>query len=118
VNLCDSEQDGKDRCHRRSGQRFFEFRRQLDDKARLYGASVVVADRWFPSGKTCSCFVAGLADSWRIGTATLAKNPERLAASSAVSACREARSGAVRKSRVKGASEKQEPNGASQLCAA
>jgi transposase len=57
VNLCDSEQDGKDRCHRRSGQRFFEFRRQLDDKARLYGASVVVvvADRWFPSGKTCSC---------------------------------------------------------------
>jgi putative transposase len=34
---------------------FFEFRRQLDDKARLYGASVVVADRWFPSSKTCSC---------------------------------------------------------------
>jgi Putative transposase DNA-binding domain len=37
------------------GRRFFEFRRQLDDKARLYGASVVVADRWFPSSKTCSC---------------------------------------------------------------
>src|ERR1700758_770565 len=34
---------------------FFEFRRQLDDKARLYGASVVVADRWFPASKTCSC---------------------------------------------------------------
>jgi transposase len=34
---------------------FFEFRRQLDYKARLYGASVVVADRWFPSSKTCSC---------------------------------------------------------------
>jgi putative transposase len=33
----------------------FEFRRQLDDKAGLYGASVVVADRWFPSSKTCSC---------------------------------------------------------------
>ena len=30
-----------------------------------------------------ACFVAGLADSWRIGTATLAKNLERLAASSA-----------------------------------
>src|ERR1700757_423598 len=41
--------------HRRYGRRFFEFRRQLDDKARLYGASVVVADRWFPSSKTCSC---------------------------------------------------------------
>ncbi|WP_264798076.1 RNA-guided endonuclease InsQ/TnpB family protein, partial [Acidocella aminolytica] len=34
---------------------FFEFRRQLDYKARLYGATVVVADRWFPSSKTCSC---------------------------------------------------------------
>src|SRR5215470_18743279 len=30
-------------------------RRQLDYKARLYGAAVVVADRWFPSSKTCSC---------------------------------------------------------------
>ena len=45
--------------------------------------------------------VAGLVDSWRIGTAMLAKNLARLAASSAVSACGEARSGAVRKSRVK-----------------
>src|ERR1700757_5316230 len=62
-----------------------------------------------------ACFVAGLADKWRIGTATLAKNLERLAASSAVSACGEARSGAVRKSRVKRASKKQEPNGGSQL---
>jgi putative transposase len=34
---------------------FFEFRRQLDDRARLYGASVVVADRLFASSKTCSC---------------------------------------------------------------
>jgi Putative transposase DNA-binding domain len=64
-----------------------EFRRQLDYKARLYGASVVVADRWFPSSKTCSCcgsvkaeldlsqrvFRWGLADSWRIGTATRRK---------------------------------------------
>src|SRR6201982_1320467 len=65
-----------------------------------------------------ACFVAGLADSWRIGTATLAKNLERLAASSAVSARGEARAGAVRKSRVKRASKKQEPNGGSQLCAA
>jgi hypothetical protein len=63
-------------------------------------------------------FRCGLADSWRIGTATFAKNLERLAASSAVSACGEARSGAVRKSRAKRASKKQEPNGGSQLCAA
>jgi putative transposase len=111
---------------------FFEFRRQLDGKARLYGASVVVADRWFPSSKTCSCcgsvkaeldlsqrmFRCGPCDKWRIGTATLAKNLARLAASSAVSACGEARSGAVRKSRAKRASKNQEPNGGGQLCAA
>jgi len=39
-----------------------------------------------------------------------AKNLERLAASSAVSACGEERSGAARKSRVKRASKKLEPN--------
>jgi len=33
---------------------FHEFRRQLTYKAALYGAEVVVADRWFPSSKTCS----------------------------------------------------------------
>jgi putative transposase len=32
----------------------FEFRRQLQYKARFYGAMVVGADRWFPSSKTCS----------------------------------------------------------------
>jgi hypothetical protein len=47
-----------------------------------------------------------------------AKNLERLAASSAASACGEPRSGAVRKSCVKHASKKQEPNGGGQLCAA
>jgi putative transposase len=111
---------------------FFEFRRQLDDKARLYGASVVVADRWFPSSKTCSCCGSVKAELdlsqrvFRCGPCgfvadrdcNAAKNLERLAASSAVSACGEARSGAVRKSRVKRASKKQEPNGGSQLCAA
>jgi putative transposase len=34
---------------------FHEFRRQLEYKARFYGAIIVVADRWFPSSKTCSC---------------------------------------------------------------
>src|SRR5215831_18047724 len=34
---------------------FYELRRQIDYKARLYGARVIVADRWYPSSKTCSC---------------------------------------------------------------
>lgn len=33
---------------------FFEFRRQLDYKAAMTGAKVILADRWFPSSKTCS----------------------------------------------------------------
>ncbi len=33
---------------------FFEFRRQLEYKAGRRGGIVVVADRWFPSSKTCS----------------------------------------------------------------
>jgi putative transposase len=33
---------------------FGEFRRQLEYKAAWYGTEVVVADRWFPSSKTCS----------------------------------------------------------------
>ena len=47
----------KKRCLARSimDGGFFEFRRQLAYKARLYGAAVVVADRWYPSSKTCSC---------------------------------------------------------------
>ncbi len=35
-------------------QTFGEFRRQLGYKACWYGSEVVVADRWFPSSKTCS----------------------------------------------------------------
>lgn len=33
---------------------FYEFRRQLDYKSKLYGSQLVIADRWFPSSKTCS----------------------------------------------------------------
>ncbi|MCC5666248.1 transposase [Nostoc sp. CHAB 5784] len=33
---------------------FFQFRRQLTYKCELYGSKLVVADRWFPSSKTCS----------------------------------------------------------------
>jgi putative transposase len=100
---------------------FFEFRRQLDYKARFYGATVVVANRWFPSSKTCSCcgsVKAELALSQRTfhcddcGYETgrdhnAARNLEKLAASSAVSACGEERSGAGRKPRVKRASMRQ-----------
>ncbi|MUG95304.1 IS200/IS605 family element transposase accessory protein TnpB [Scytonema sp. UIC 10036] len=33
---------------------FFEFRRQLTYKCEFYGTKLVIADRWFPSSKTCS----------------------------------------------------------------
>ena len=33
---------------------FGEFRRQLEYKSILYGNTLIVADRWFPSSKTCS----------------------------------------------------------------
>ncbi|MEG3836444.1 MULTISPECIES: RNA-guided endonuclease TnpB family protein [unclassified Microcoleus] len=33
---------------------FFEFRRPLTYKCELYGSKLVIADRWFPSSKTCS----------------------------------------------------------------
>ena len=111
---------------------FFEFRRQLEYKARLYGAVVVVADRWFPSSKTCSCcglVKAELDLAQRTFRCTAcgfecdrdinaARNLEHLAASFAVSACGEERSGAVRKRRVKRASMKQEPNSEGEICAA
>ena len=108
---------------------FGEFRRQLEYKAQFYGATIVVADRWFPSSKTCSCcgsVKAELALSQRTfhcddcgfecdRDLNAARVLERLAASSArqqpprLAACGEERSGAVRKSRVKRASMKQEP---------
>lgn len=34
---------------------FYEFRRQLSYKTKLYDSELVVVDRWFPSSKTCSC---------------------------------------------------------------
>lgn len=103
---------------------FGEFRRMLEYKAKIYGAAVVVAGRYFPSSKTCSCcgvITTNMPLSVREWTCAdcgethdrdlnAAKNLERLAASSAVTACGETRSGVVRKSRVKRASVKQEEN--------
>lgn len=34
---------------------FYEFRRQLEYKAKWYGSELVVIDRYFASSKTCSC---------------------------------------------------------------
>lgn len=36
------------------GMGFYEFRRQLEYKCKLYGSELVMVDRWFPSSKTCS----------------------------------------------------------------
>ena len=46
----------KNRCLARliSDMGFFEFKRQLLYKAEQYGNTIFIADRWFPSSKTCS----------------------------------------------------------------
>ncbi|MEB3180656.1 MAG: RNA-guided endonuclease TnpB family protein [Nostocaceae cyanobacterium] len=33
---------------------FYEFKRQLEYKCKKYGSKLVLADRWYPSSKTCS----------------------------------------------------------------
>lgn len=35
-------------------QKLDEFRRQLEYKTKKYGIELVLADRWYPSSKTCS----------------------------------------------------------------
>jgi len=101
---------------------FFEFRRQLDYKAARRGGVVVVADRWYPSSKTCSdcghkletlplavrewtCPACGLTHDRDLNAAINLKN---MAVSSTVSACGEEGSGLGRKLKTKPASVKQE----------
>ena len=36
-------------------QKFYEFRRQIEYKSKLYGIAVVIVDKFYPSSKTCSC---------------------------------------------------------------
>ena len=101
---------------------FFEFRRQLDYKAALRGGLIVVADRWYPSSKTCSdcghklntlplsarkwiCPECGSTHDRDVNAAINLKN---LAVSSTVSACGEEGSGVALSGNVKPASVKQE----------
>lgn len=113
-------------------QSFYELRRQLEYKAARRGGQVVVADRWFASSKTCSCCGAHretlplAVRQWTCVSCgaehdrdvNAAKNLERYAVSSTVSACGEARSDVGRKTRMKRASTKQEPNSKAELCLA
>lgn len=80
---------------------FYEFRRQLEYKCKLYGSKLVVTDRWFASSKTCSncgCVKESLSLAERTyycGECNFsidrdfnaAINIERYAATSVVSAC-------------------------------
>lgn len=101
---------------------FFEFRRQLEYKARMRGGQVVVAGRFYPSSKTCSvcghklealplavrewaCPACGSIHDRDVNAAINLKN---MAVSSTASACGEEGSGRRRKSAVKPASVKQE----------
>ncbi|WGZ95526.1 MAG: RNA-guided endonuclease TnpB family protein [Candidatus Thiothrix putei] len=105
---------------------FFEFRRQLEYKAGMRGAVVVVADRFFASSKTCSasgcghkveklplsvrewtCPVCGAVHDRDVNAA---KNLEEYAVSYTVSACGGEGSGLGRKPKTKPAPVKQEFN--------
>lgn len=100
---------------------FFEFRNQLTYKA----ANVVVADRWFPSSKTCSCcgsikeklslseriFICEDCGHTQDRDLNAAINLEMMAVSSTVSACGEEGSGPGRKTETKPTSMKQESSG-------
>jgi putative transposase len=110
---------------------FYELRRQLEYKAKMYGSLIVVADRWYPSSKTCSCcgvVKQTLALSQRTFNCddcgfevdrdvNAARNLESVAASSAVTVCGEDRSGGKRKPRVKRTSVKHRNVQISRICA-
>jgi len=105
---------------------FFEFRRQLEYKAEMRGALVVVADRFFASSKTCSnpacghkldklplsvrewtCPCCGTVHDREVNAAI---NLANYAVSSTVSACEGEGAGLGRKPKTKPAPLKQEFN--------
>ena len=91
----------------------------------MNGSRITLADRWFPSSKTCSecgCVADEMPLSvrqWQCGECgaahdrdiNAARNLDRLAASSAVTACGAERSGRRLAPAVKRAATKQEPGG-------
>lgn len=103
---------------------FFEFRRQLEYKTARRGGIVAVADRWYPSSKTCSCCGHKLTvlllsmRNWTCPTCNAhhdrdvnaAINLRNMAVSSTVSVCGEAGAGFGRKTKTKPASVKQKSN--------
>lgn len=101
---------------------FFEFRRQLQYKAAMRGGQIVLADRFYPSSKTCSCCghqIESLPLSVRTWTCpdcgahhdrdlNAAINLRNKAVSSTVTACAEEGTGCCCTTAVKPTSMKQE----------
>jgi putative transposase len=104
---------------------FHEFQRQLGYKAVWRGGQIVVADRWYPSSKTCSVCGHRLSDlplsirRWTCPACgaghdrdvNAAINLMHMAVSSTASACGGEGAGRCRKTAVKPASMKQEVSG-------
>ena len=104
---------------------FYEFRRQLEYKARLHGAQLVTASRWFPSSKIC-CVCGRISEElplsireWTCECGTfhdrdinaarnLRRNALDRASCARINACGEEGSGAGLTASVKPASLKQE----------
>jgi putative transposase len=103
---------------------FFEFRRQLSYKAEMRGGLIVVADRWYPSSKTCSVcstvqttlplsvreWTCPCCQAHHDRDKNAAINLANYAVSSTVSACGAEGSGSSRKARTKPTAMKQEIN--------
>ena len=106
---------------------FHELRRQLSYKTAWRGGDIVVADRWYPSSKTCSCCGHRLGElplgmrSWMCPMCGVqhdrdvnaAVNLKNVAMSSIATACGENGSGPVREHGTKPVPVKQEPSGKS-----